>query len=130
MVIVDTNIIIDHLRLQDRTQDSRLIALVKQQPQETLALSMISVQELYEGESTKDEQKEQYLLATISPLTILPYTYEVAQRAGEIARDLTRPIELADAAIAATALLHTSTFFTLNQKDFHGIKGLVFAKLR
>lgn len=128
MVILDTNIIIDHLRLQQANQDSQLMRIAKQKPKEILALSLISVQELYEGRSTKDSQKEQYLLATISPLKILPYTYEVAQLAGELARDLNRPIELADAAIAATTILNSSSLLTLNKKDFTTIKDLQFTE--
>jgi len=123
MVILDTNIIIDHLR-QAKTKDSRLVRIAKQKPKESLAMSMISIQELYEGESTKDEIKEQFLLATIAPLKILPYTYKMAQLAGEIARDLRRPIELADAAIAATVIERGACLFTLNKKDFRNIKGL------
>lgn len=127
MVILDTNIIIDHLRLQDREIDSRLMQIVKHRSKETLAISLITVQELYEGRSTRDSDKEQYLLATISPLKILPYTYEVAKLAGELARDLDRPIELADAGIAATALLNNAALHTANTKDFLGIKGLQLA---
>lgn len=124
MVVIDTNIIIDHLRLQKKQQDSKLIKIAKKMPKEVLALSMISVQELYEGRSTKDDQKEQYLLATISPLKILPYTYEIAKLAGEIGRDANRPIELADAAIAATAILNNAALLTDNKKDFSDIKNL------
>lgn len=126
MVILDTNIIIDHLRLEQKQKSSQLMKIAKQKQKEVLALSLISVQELYEGRSTQDSQKEQYLLATISPLKILPYTYEVAQLAGEIARDLNRPIELADAAIAATTILNGSSLLTDNKKDFTGIKNLKF----
>ena len=126
MVILDTNIIIDHLCLQKKGQDSELMKIARLKSKEVLALSMISVQELYEGQSTKDENMEQYLLATISPLKILPYTYEVAQLAGEIARDLEFPIELADATIAATTILNGGTLLTLNKKDFLGIKNLLF----
>lgn len=122
MVVVDTNIIIDHLRTQQN--HSQLMRIAKKYPKETLAISMISVQELYEGRSTRDSQKEQFLLATISPLKILPYTYEVAQLAGEIALELDRPIELADAAIAATVLVHNSTLLTLNKKNFKDIRDL------
>src|SRR6185437_3265271 len=111
MVVIDTNIIIDHLRLQEKEQ-SLLMKLASQLPKETLALSIISIQELYEGASTRDSQHEQYLLATISPLKILPYTYEVAQLAGQIARDLNHPIELADAAIAATTILNGASLQT------------------
>lgn len=125
MVILDTNIIIDHLRLQNKSKDSKLMVLVKDNPKEDIAISMVTVQELYEGLSTKDPQKEQFLLATVSPLKILPYTYEVAQLAGEIARDINHPIELADAAIAATTILNNSQLFTLNKDDFTGIDGLI-----
>lgn len=89
-----------------------------------LAISVISIQELYEGKSTLDQQKLLYLQATLSPLQILPYTYEIGQLAGGIARDLKRPIELADAAIAATAISHGSQLATLNAKDFKSIKEL------
>ena len=126
MVILDTGIIIDHLRLAKNSQNSILIRIVKQKPKETLALSIISVQELYEGQSTQDEDKEQALLATISPLRILPYTYEVAELAGKIARDLKQSIELADAAIAATAITNGCQLLTLNKKDFANIKNLDF----
>jgi predicted nucleic acid-binding protein len=124
MVVIDTNIIIDHLRLQKTEQESLLMKLAKQLPKETLALSIISIQELYEGLSTRDSQKEQYLLATISPLKILSYTYETAQLAGQIARDLNHPIELADAAIAATTILNGASLQTINKKDFIDIKDL------
>jgi predicted nucleic acid-binding protein len=123
MVILDTNVIIDHLR-QPPGKITRLSQIAQQQPKENLALSVISVQELYEGQSSRNDLKEQTLLATISPLKILPYTYEVAQLAGEIARDLRRPIELADAAIAATTITTGSQLLTLNQKDFQGINHL------
>ncbi|HUS59800.1 MAG TPA: PIN domain-containing protein [Nevskiaceae bacterium] len=123
MVILDTNIIIDHLRRPPK-KISLLVKIVEKKPKENLAISMISIQELYEGRSTKSKTKEQYLLATIAPLKILPYNYEVAQLAGEIARDLNQPIELADAAIAATAILNGTQLFTLNKRDFRGIKNL------
>ena len=123
MVVLDTNIIIEHLRLA-KTKKSNLIKLVERKPKEVLALSIISIQELYEGRSTRNKRKEEFLLATIAPLKILPYTYEIAQLAGEIARDLNRPIELADAAIAATTILNGAQLLTLNKKDFLGIERL------
>lgn len=128
MVVLDTNVIIDHLRLQSTEASSKLMQIVKQKPKEVLAISIVTIQELYEGRSTSDSQKEQYLLATISPLKILPYTYEVAKLAGEIARDFDRPIELADAAIAATAILNGCSLATANKKDFTDIRGLQLAE--
>ncbi len=124
MVILDTNIIIDHLR-SSTSHKTALIKLVKKYPKLSLSISLLSVQELYEGSSTRIEDREKDLLATISPLRLLPYTYEVAKLAGMIARDLKKPIELADAAIAATAILNHAELYTLNTKDFVAIPDLV-----
>lgn len=123
MVILDTNVIIDHLR-QSKSASTIFKDLLKQRPEEVFGISIVTVQELYTGRSTKKEDKKKYLLATISPLKILPYTYETAQLAGEISRDLDRPIQLADAEIAATAIVNNCQFLTLNKKDFAGIKQL------
>lgn len=123
MVILDTNIIIDHLR-SGGDRETALMKTAREFSRDELCISVITVQELYEGQSTREKQKEEYLLATIAPLLVLPYTYDIAESAGKIARDLKRPIELADAAIAATALANNARFVTLNKKDFFGIVGL------
>lgn len=123
MVILDTNIIIDHLR-QSPDKVSFLRKVSNKISKENLSISVISIQELYEGQSTKKENKEKYLLATISPLKILPYTYEIAKLAGEIAREYKGNIELADAAIAATTIINGGSLFSLNKKHFQGIREL------
>lgn len=128
MVIIDTNIIIDHLRCP-KNKISLLLKIARCKPKESLALSVVSVQELYEGLSTLNKLKEQFLLATITPFKILPYNYEIAKLAGQISRDLGRPIELADAAIAATAIINNCELLTLNQKDFFSIPKLKIIKL-
>jgi len=122
MVILDTNVVIDHLR-QDPSL-SRLIAFSKDHPEDLLGMSIISVQELYQGKSTLEENKENVLLATINSLQLLPYTYEVSELAGKIARDLAFPIEFADAAIAATAIMSSAKLLTLNHKHFENISDL------
>ncbi|MBI2405028.1 PIN domain-containing protein [Candidatus Gottesmanbacteria bacterium] len=122
MVIVDTNIIIDHLRSQSST--SVLIRLFDAYPEEPITTSVICLQELYEGESTRDDQKEQYLLSTLGSLDVLPYTVEIATLAGKLARDAKQSMEFADAAFAATALVNEAELFTLNQKHFTGILNL------
>lgn len=124
MVLVDTSIIIDHLRL--RGQNSRLIKLAEKFPQEKFTLSIISVQKLYEGRSTKELAREKELLITISLFTILSYTYKIAELAGTIARDLGKPVDFADMAIASTAIINRCPLFTLNKRDFQDVKGLAF----
>lgn len=124
MIVLDTNIIIDHLRRGD-SGETILMKLAGDIPPGGLAVSLITIQELYEGQSTRDEEKEKSLLATLAPLKILPYTYDVAELAGKIARDRKRPMEFADAAIAATAVFHEAPLCTLNTKDFWDISGLV-----
>lgn len=127
MVILDTNIIIDHLRQPPGTPSS-FFQMMSRIPKEELVISVISVQELYEGKSTRSEKQERILLMLISQLNIIPYTYEVAQLAGIIARDKKTTIQLADAAIAATALIHGADLLTLNKKDFVDIKNLRLIK--
>ena len=128
MVVLDTNIIIDHLR-QSSAKNTILQSFAEKFSKNDLAIAILTVQELYEGRSTRDKEVEAYLLTTISPLRILPYTFEVAQKAGEIARDLGRSIELPDAAIAATTLVNEASLLTLNKRDFEGILGLDLIKI-
>jgi predicted nucleic acid-binding protein len=123
MVILDTNLIIDHLRTG--SEESMLMKLSGEFGVKNLALSIVSVQELYAGKSTRKELKEQYLLTVMSPLAKLPYDYLVSELAGEIIRDSEeRIITFADAAIAATALIHKSKLATLNKRDFEEIPGV------
>lgn len=127
MVILDTNIIIDHLR-KPPSIHSKLIELVGKHPKETLALSVISIQELFEGKSTLEKDKEKKLIAIIAPLKILSYTYEIAQLAGKLARDTKEPIEFADSAIAATALYYNASLITLDKRSFQKIPRLKLSK--
>ncbi|OGE81614.1 MAG: hypothetical protein A3H72_00975 [Candidatus Doudnabacteria bacterium RIFCSPLOWO2_02_FULL_48_8] len=123
MVILDTNVIIDHLR-QEKGQETLLKRLIRNNLQEDLAISIISIQELYRGQSTKDSEKENNILTTVSALKILSYSYEAAELAGKLARDSKGTIEFADAAIAATALVNNGSLATLNKKDFVQIPNL------
>lgn len=123
MVILDTNVIIDHLRQHGRA-DTQLLRITAVIPLAELAISVISIQELFEGRSSKDREKQNVLYSVIAPLTTLPHTTEVARRAGEIARDSETPIEFADASIAATAMVLGAKLFTLNVKHFRNIPDL------
>lgn len=122
MVILDTNIIIDHLRKP--SNESLLTKLTKNHNNEALGISVISIQELYEGQSTKDLTKENFMLSILGLLTVLPYDAEVAKLAGKIARDTEVSIDLGDAAIAATTILNGAQLLTLNEKHFESIPDL------
>lgn len=127
VVLLDTNIIIDHLR--QPPEKSVLARISAKIPYQNLRLSMFTIQELYSGSSTLSSQKEKILLAVIAPFTILPYTYQIAQHAGILFRDLDRPIHFADAAIAATAIVNHIPLYTLNHKDFSKIPGLMLSPI-
>jgi len=129
MVILDTNVIIDHLR-QPPDTESLLIKLKKKIDRDRLAISMITIQELYVGKSTKRKEDEKNLLAVVGALKILEYSYEVAKLAGELERDLNLTIEFSDAAIAATAIVNGAELVTLNRKHFEKIAGLELFHLK
>lgn len=125
MVIIDTNVVIDHLR--QPLGKSVFLKFLNKYPRDEICLSIVSIQELYEGSSTRNADREKDLLATVGSLKIFPYTYEVAKKAGEIARDMKRPISSEDAAIAATVIIQGASLYTLDKRDFQGIEDLSFA---
>jgi|SRR3990170_727368 len=127
MVILDTSVIIDHLRRPPKA--SFLIKLFESRPQQIFGVSVVAIQELYEGKSTKDEIKENHLLSILGTLEILPYNTEVAKLAGKIARDSAIPIDFADAAVAATAIISDGELFTLNEKHFKNIPDLELVRI-
>ena len=122
MVIIDTNIIIDHLRRP--SNDSILSVLSKKYGGEEIGISVVSIQELYEGKSTIVPTKETQMMAVIGQLNVLPYDIDVARLAGKIARDSKIIIDLADAVVAATTIIHEGELLTLNTKHFQGIPNL------
>lgn len=125
MVVLDTNIVIDHLRCRGKKK-SALDRLNEQFSRDEMGISMVTIQELYEGGSTLNPDREEELVVLVGSLKIFPYSYEVAKKSGEMARDLERkrPIEIPDAAIAATCLVNHCQLATFDKKDFIGIEGL------
>ena len=122
MVVIDTSVLIDYLRRPEdpETFFAEFVSLNKS----NLAISMLTIQELYSGKSSKEGEKEKLFLEIITSMEILPYTYQIAKLAGEIFRDRRENMGFADAAIAATAILNKASLLTLNKKDFKGIKNL------
>lgn len=124
MVVIDTNILIDYIR-RSNSADSYFVKLLKSKPSLEIVISIITIQELYVGQSSKITQKEQFFLKVINSLKVLSYDGRVAKLAGEIMRDTKIQVQFADAAIAATAILNKAQLFTLNKKDFIGVKKLI-----
>jgi predicted nucleic acid-binding protein len=60
----------------------------------------------------------------IAPLVKLPYNYLIAETAGSVIRDSNKIVTFADAAIAATAIIHQLDLITLNAKVFKDIEGV------
>src|SRR5690606_27920127 len=117
MVVLDTNILIDHLRQLERRMSlfSKITSLL---PGETFAISIITVQELYAGKSSASRQAAREIEKIISALQLLPYDYKTAKRAGRVARDMQGKVKFADATIAATTIENKATLYTLNRKHF------------
>lgn len=126
MVIIDTSLLIDHLRL-NVSNDSLLASLSLQYPDNQLAISSISIQELFAGQSTKKSQVTEQIAKIVSALVIFDYTPPIAKSAGMITRDY--HLTFADAAIAATCVHYQAQLATLNTKDFAGIPNLELLKL-
>lgn len=122
MVVLDTSIVIDHLRRP--SLPSIFSRLPTMYPDQTFSISIISVQELFTGKSTRRDKEKEALLIILGNLKILPYTHEIARAAGQIQRDVKPNIGFADAAIAATSIANGASLATINKRDFAGIAGL------
>jgi predicted nucleic acid-binding protein len=106
-LLVDTDVLIDHLRGArpfDRARD-------------TVSYSLITRCELFAG-ATADERRIREFLQPFEELTI---DRVIAERAGRIRRT---GLRIADALIAATALEHRLTLLTRNRRDFDHVRGL------
>ena len=125
MVVLDTNILIDHLRLGDKSR--LLISLREKLKVANLSVCMVTVQELFAGTSSTKQEDE--ILTLIASLKVWPYGHDVAKLAGEIEMDVKKDIEFADAVIAATCLANDCQLATLNKKDFAGIERLELVDL-
>jgi predicted nucleic acid-binding protein len=115
-ILVDTNIIINDLRLKK-------FDLTKSIESNQLFLSAISVSELYSGESSK--YGKLLLEGMIETFNVISMNHDIARMAGEIRRDNKgQNISLADSIIAATAIKHNLILYTLNKKHFINIPGV------
>lgn len=123
MVVVDTSVVVDHLRRP--SVNSTFSRLIRNHAASKIAVSLVSIQELYTGKSTRIQDEKTRLLSILANLEVISYDYTIAKKAGIIQRDLPIDIGFADAAIGATAITNGAKLLTLNPKHFRGIPKLV-----
>lgn len=114
MILVDSDVLICHLRGAERAKDWLRDAAER----EVLAISAVSVAEITGGMRSPERRGVWGLLST---LETIPVTAAIARRAGELQRQYRRShsgIGVADYLIAATALDNGCELATLNVKHF------------
>jgi len=117
-VLLDTSVIIDFLRRKDK--DKTLLFVLAQQ-EINLYISIITHTELYAGKSVWENKNAKEELETLfSGMKILPLEHNISQKAGEIKAKYN--LNLLDAIVAATSILHSLELVTLNIKDFDKVK--------
>jgi predicted nucleic acid-binding protein len=111
-LLLDSDVLIDYLR-----EEPRAVAYLESIT-ERACVSAITVGELYAG--VREGEERVALDAFVRGFEVLPLDRETAQRGGLIRRDYGRShgVGLADALLAATALVHDLDFVTLNRKHF------------
>ena len=114
--LIDTDILIDYLRGYNQA-----IGFIEENHAEA-HVSAINIAELYQGVRAGVEQVK--LGKTLSSLTCLPITQEIAELAGLFSRNFraSHGCGLADCLVAATAQIHDLTLATLNSKHFPMLK--------
>ena len=110
-ILVDTDILVDHLRGVRRFQPGT----------DVVRYSVVTRAELYAGRGS-EEPRVDTLLAAFEEL---PVDRGTAERAGRLRR--VHGLRLPDALIAATALQSDLTLLTRNRKDFEAVVDLRLA---
>ena len=122
-VILDTNIIIDHLR--NVPQATKQLQEIEDGNYSGL-LSVITITELLAAPRMSGQRFEtiKNLLALFE---IMPVDSQIAMLAGNLLSKYraSHGLEPMDAIISATALVNEAVLFTLNKKHFRFIEGLV-----
>lgn len=125
MVVLDTNILIDSLRLGGMTPT--LTKISDSFHSYDIFVSTVSVHELYVGESTFRGGIPESIDALVHAFTIVNYTEEQAKIAGKLMRDAKKvglTHTFTDMAIAACAIFLNAQLVTANIKHFKDVPNL------
>jgi len=120
MVLVDTDVLIWHLR--GYAQASRRLDEL-----DPLTLSAVSYLEVLQGMRNKAELAAVQQMLHKRQAHMLPITEGITQQAVSLMEALTlsHGLQMGDALIAATALVHQMPLLTGNVKHFAAVPGLV-----
>jgi len=113
MVLCDTNIFIPAFNGRQATIDK-----LKEIGLEEIALSVITVMELYQGMSNKTELAQ--MKKKIKYYDIVEIDNATSKLAANLIENfkLSHDLQIPDAIIGATAIIHQIPFYTYNTKDF------------
>jgi len=119
MILCDTNVIIETLK-----GDEKNIKIIEGIGLENIAISSVTVMELYFGALNKRELSK--IKKHLKTLNIVHFDNNVSELAVSMIESYSKShgLQIPDAIIAATALSLEIKLFTLNLKDFKYIDGL------
>ncbi len=124
-IVVDSSILIDYIR-----GGERWVKFIRESEEELeLYLPTIVVFELFSGKSTKAPEHEKEVHKLLKNFQLIQLTTDIAKQAGEIYRDVSSSLGVADYLIAASAISINGQVLTLNQKHFKQIPGLKIYEL-
>ena len=124
----------DHITLQERAHPG-VLARLRQEPSETLAVSIVTVEESLRGRLAllgrslpaprlvAAYRNFHAAVRFFEAVAIVPFDLHCAERAQAL-RDQRLRVGTLDLRIAATALVHDCTLITRNQQDFSRVPGL------
>jgi tRNA(fMet)-specific endonuclease VapC len=119
MILCDTNILIEFYK-----NNSTVVNELRQIGINQLAISIITQAELYYGALNKAELTQ--IRKHLQLLKSIPIDPEISDRFIQLMENysLSHKLAIPDALIAATALVHDMSLYTLNLKDFRFIEGI------
>lgn len=123
MILCDTNVIIEILKGNKRT-----INIIESIGLENIAISSVTVMELYFGALNKRELNK--IKKHLQALNIVHFDTDISESAIKLIERFSKShcLQIPDAIIAATAMTSKIKLFTFNLKDFKYIDGLKLIK--
>ena len=118
MILIDTNIFVDHLR--NYAPAIRFFESISDNTE--VIFCAITEAELLAGKANEDNYKREKLLGFLNQWSKKVVDNPISVIAGDIARKY--KLAIPDAVIAATAILNDAELVTKNTKDFKNISDL------